>query len=87
MPANRRPQRPNSIVGRRVRIRLTAPFFVALLEFSRINDGDAKRIKKSSISHKFVHYLPSQPRIVVQVIVILMQVGLTQVELGKRFDC
>ena len=58
---------------------------VALLEFCRINEGGAKRIRKSPISHKFVHYLPSQPRIVVQVIVILMQVGLTQVELRKRF--
>ena len=40
---------------------------------------------RSAIS--ILYYLPSQPRIVVQVIVILMQVGLTQVELRKWFGC
>ena len=63
----------------------TAAVFVGRLVSYAIYAGGAKGIEKSSIGDTFVHSLTSPVGIAVQVAMILLLVGLTQVDWEKRF--
>jgi uncharacterized membrane protein YdjX (TVP38/TMEM64 family) len=63
----------------------TAAFFVGRLASYSLYASGAKGIEKSSIGDTFVHSLTSPVGIALQVAMILLLIGLTQIDWEKRF--